>query len=89
MRIKKVEHLKGYELKLVFNDNKIKIVDLEGQLWGKMYEPLKDIEYFKQVSVDQDFITIVWPNGVDFSPDILYEMGKDMQELKKSSVNRI
>ena len=82
MRVKKVEYLSGYKIKLLFNDNKIKVVDLETELWGHMYEPLKDIEYFKLVSVDKDDITIVWPNGIDFSPDFLYEFGEDYVEKK-------
>lgn len=85
MRVKKVEYLDGYKIKLLFNDNKTKIVDLENELWGQMYEPLKNIEYFKKVSVDQDLITIVWPNGVDFSPNFLYEIGEDITEIKKQS----
>ena len=49
------------------------------ELWGPMYEPLKDTDYFKQVFVDNDYITIQWPNGADFSPDRLYEMGKEVK----------
>lgn len=82
MRVKKAEYLDEYKIKLLFNDNKTKIVDLEKELYGQMFEPLKDIEYFKKVSVDQDAITIVWPNGTDFSPDLLYEIGV---EVKKNS----
>lgn len=75
MRIRKAEYLEGHKLKILFNNNKTKIVDLEKELLGPLYEPLKDVEYFKRVSVDEDFITIQWPNGADFSPNFLYKIG--------------
>ncbi|MBS0272757.1 MAG: DUF2442 domain-containing protein [Proteobacteria bacterium] len=78
MRIRKAEYLEGHKIRLLFNDNKTKIVDLEKELLGPLYEPLKDVEYFKQVSVDEDFITIQWPNGADFSPNFLYKIGKEV-----------
>jgi hypothetical protein len=79
MRIRQAEYLEGHKLKLLFNDNKTKIVDLEKELWGPLYEPLKDVEYFKKVSVDDDFITIQWPNGADFSPNFLYRIGTEVR----------
>lgn len=87
MRVKKVEFIKDYKLKLFFNDNKIKIVDLEQIVTnGKgMFIPLKKSEYFKQVFVDIDQITICWPNGADLSPDVLYEIGKDVEVTKKQT----
>ncbi len=80
MRVKKTEYLERRKLKLLFNDNKTKIVDLEKELWGPMYEPLKNIEYFKKVAVDDDFITVQWPNGADFSPNFLYEIGVEVKK---------
>ena len=43
-------------------------------LMGKIFEPLKDISYFKSVTLNKDIDTIVWPNNADFSPDFLYEI---------------
>lgn len=83
MRVKQVDYLKDYMIKLLFNDDQIKIVDLEDELWGSIYEPLKDINYFKQVTVDRDSITIQWPNGEDFSPDVLYELGVEEKTGKR------
>lgn len=77
-KIKKVEYLEDYKLKLKFNDRKIKVVDLWPRIKNakKMLLPLKDLEYFKQVKTDG--ITVVWPNGIDFCPDHLYMLGKDI-----------
>src|ERR1700733_9227485 len=80
MRVRKAEYLEGYKLRILFNNNKEKIVDLEKELYGPMYEPLKNVKYFKKVFVDSDFITVQWPNGEDFSPDVLYSMGEDVIE---------
>lgn len=90
MRIKKVEYIEEHKLKLLFNDDKIKIVDLEEIVKkGKgMFLPLKKLEYFKQVAVDNDGITICWPNGADLSPDVLYEMGKDVKTTDKKSLQK-
>ncbi len=79
--VKKVEYVKDYKLKLTFRNQEVKIVDLEKELWGQMFEPLKDIEYFKKVKTDGH--TIVWPNGADFCPDVLYEMGKSVEKIEK------
>src|ERR1700730_8585479 len=79
--VKKVEYIKDYKLRLTFRNKTIKIVDLENELWGPMFEPLKDTSYFKLVKTDGH--TIVWPNDVDFCPDVLYEIGLDAQEKKK------
>jgi hypothetical protein len=87
MRIKKVEYEKDYKLKLWFCDGKIKIVDLENELRRPkgVFIPLKDLGYFKQVSLDDDGISICWPNGADFCPDILYQMGKNvLPPIRKS-----
>ena len=45
-----------------------------------MFLPLKDVDYFK--SVKADGTTIVWPNGLDLCPDVLYEIGKEVETTK-------
>jgi Protein of unknown function (DUF2442) len=47
-------------------------VDLSDDLWGPMAEPLQDPAYFRQVSVDPELGTVVWPNGYDLDPDVLH-----------------
>jgi hypothetical protein len=74
------EYLDGYRLRLTFEDRKKKLVDLEQYLEGGVFEPLKNIEYFKLVTLNPDIDTVVWPNNADFSPDFLYEIGQTYSE---------
>jgi hypothetical protein len=74
--------LKDYQLRLEFNDGKVKGVDLRSELYGEIFEPLKDSDLFKKVYVNPDTGTIEWPNGADFAPEFLYEIG---QEIRKSA----
>jgi hypothetical protein len=37
-----------------------------------MAEPLQDLGYFRQVRVDLELGTVVWPNGYDLDPDVLH-----------------
>ncbi|MFL5962933.1 MAG: DUF2442 domain-containing protein [Gaiellaceae bacterium] len=72
-RIRSVEPLDGFVLRLSFEDGSQREVDLENQLWGPMFEPLReDRQLFRQVSVDAELGTIVWPNGADMDPDVLH-----------------
>ncbi len=74
--VRNVTYLSDYKLLLDFEDGARKLVDLEPHLGGEIFEPLKDIDYFKTVSVNPDLDTIVWQNNADFSPDFLYEIGE-------------
>jgi hypothetical protein len=87
-RVKKVQYLNGYCLDLLFDNGKRKVVDLS-EIMNKaqnMLLPLKDLEYFRKVKCDG--FSIVWPNGMDLCPDVLYKMGKDIPKEKKKSMKR-
>ncbi len=77
-----VEHLGEYRLLLTFeNDERrevdiAKVVSLDG-----VFEPLKDLDYFRQVRVAADVGTIVWPNGADLCPDVLYEESRPVADV--------
>jgi len=71
-RVTAVEPLKGSRLRLTFTDGLVREVDLSDDLWGSMAEPLQDPDYFRQVRVDSELGTVVWPNGYDLDPDVLH-----------------
>jgi hypothetical protein len=72
LRVTNVIPLAGHNLRVEFNDGVIRDVDCSFLLHGSLGEPLRDLDYFRQVRVDQDLRTIVWPNGLDPSPELLY-----------------
>jgi hypothetical protein len=72
-----VRVLGRYVVELEFADGAVRVIDLEPLLWGPMFESLvADYDLFRQVTVDRDAGTIVWPNGADISPRTLYAESK-------------
>ena len=78
-RVNHVRWLCDYRLELGFTDSLRAHVDFRDRIAGRggVFRPLADVEFFKQVRVEPDAGTIVWPNGVDFCPDVLYGMVRD------------
>jgi len=67
------EALGDYRLHLRFEDGVEGVVDLAPHLsFLGIFEPLRDAAYFAQVRVDAELGTVVWPNGADLDPDVLY-----------------
>ena len=75
--ITNVVYLGDYRLKVWFEDNSVKVVDLQPYLDGPIFEPLKNLDFFRKVTVNSDIDTICWPNNADFAPEFLYEIGKE------------
>lgn len=67
-----VKHVKDYQLQLTFNNDIVGVVDLEPELYGEIFEPLRDKALFQQVYLTSR--TIEWPNGADFAPEFLLEL---------------
>jgi Protein of unknown function (DUF2442) len=76
-----VNYLKTYELRVEFSNGVVKEVDLSGELYGEIFDPLKKPEFFKQMRVNEETNTIEWPNGADFAPEFLYELGKEVKHV--------
>lgn len=78
--IKGIISAEPYKLKLRFDKGEIKLVDLQPKLleWSKSpeskFKKLLDPEYFKSVKYDPELESIYWDNGIDLSPNVLYEM---------------
>lgn len=73
VRIQAVEVLKGFNVRLEFTDGNHKEIDLQVYLRGPIFEPIRnDPVIFRAVRVDKRMGTIVWDNGADIDPDVLY-----------------
>jgi hypothetical protein len=73
VRVKEVEVLSGFNVRLTFTDRTTKVIDLDSYLRGPVFEPIRgDPRVFREVRVDPEAGTIVWPNGADIDPDVLY-----------------
>ncbi len=73
IRIQSVEPLKDFSVRLKFTDGTSREVDLEPFLRGKVFETIrKNRTVFQTVKVDETMGTIVWENGADIDPDVLY-----------------
>src|SRR4030066_102254 len=81
-RIQAVEILDGYKLRLRFSDNSEQVINFESVLAGDLYGPLRDLTLFKQVRIDPEVHTLVWPNGADFDPAILHNWPESGPEFK-------
>ncbi len=67
------EYLGEYRIFLTFEDGKRGVIDLRDELWGEIFEPLRDVGLFRRFRFDAELDTIVWPTGADLSPEYLYE----------------
>lgn len=74
LEVVKAEYLMDYKIKLWFNDNVVKVVDLSNSLNGEAFTHLRNIDDFKRFTIK--FNTIEWKNGADFAPEFLYEIGE-------------
>ena len=72
-RVRRVEIVGPYVLRVTFADAVERTIDLEPILAGEIYGPLRNPELFGQVRVDPEVHTIVWPNGADFDPATLHD----------------
>ena len=71
--VEEARHVRDYVIWLRFRDGTCGEIDLEPELWGEVFEPLKDPGFFRSFKVDPECHTIVWPNGADFAPEFLHD----------------
>ena len=75
IKIVDAKYIADYNIQVTFNNGERKIIDLKDHLWGEVFEPLKNKDYFKNFSLNH--FTIEWPNGADFAPEFLYQSDKE------------
>ena len=72
IRIRGVEPLGGFRVRLSLTNGSSREIDLGPYLTGPVFEAIRrDPAAFQAVHVDEDLGTVVWPNGADIDPDVL------------------
>lgn len=72
--VSSVKPLPERSLELTFADGliaKVNVDDIVHEYTG-VFAPLLDEDFFQKVFVAEHLGTIVWPNGADLCPDVLY-----------------
>lgn len=71
-KILEVRYIADYRIWLRFADGVEGEVNLESELWGEVFAPLKDKSEFSKCYLNQELETVVWSGGADFAPEFLY-----------------
>ena len=72
-KLKEAKYVSAYIVWLRFEDGIEGEVDLKAELWGEIFEPIKDQDEFKAFRLNTELNTFAWPNGADFAPEFLYQ----------------
>ena len=71
MHVTQAKYINDYKVWLAFNDGTEGEIDLSHELYGEIFEPLKDKSFFKSFKLEGH--TLSWKNGADFAPEFLRE----------------
>jgi hypothetical protein len=70
----RAEYVGEFRIRLAFDDGLVGTVDFRPWLEGPVFEPLKDLDYFRRFHLDGG--TVAWPNGADVAPETLHESAR-------------
>lgn len=63
-----------YKLEVFFSDGIVSVIDFyEYTNRDGLFADLENLDFFKQFTIDYELKTICWNNGLDISPETLYE----------------
>ena len=73
IRVKKIKPLHDFVVAVEFTDETERKINLEPFLRGKVFESIRqNPSEFRAMKIDSTMGTIVWENGADIDPDVLY-----------------
>ena len=70
-QVVEARHISGFIVSARFDDGTEKRIDVSQWFKGPVFEPLRKKAYFKKFFIEA--ATLAWPNGVDISPEALYD----------------
>lgn len=79
----KVQVLEQRQLRLTFSDQREGIVNVDAIVddYNGIFAPLLDPAFFAQAKTHPELGTVVWPNGADLCPDVLYAHATGQQAI--------
>ena len=79
-RVTSVKPIRDFVVQLSFTDGVVREVDLSPYLHGPIFAEIRsNPDRFREVRLDAELGTIVWPNGADVDPDVLYGSNEPAQ----------
>ena len=75
-RLIEARYAGDYVIWLRFDDGVEGEAALKDELWGPVFAPLNNREYFRKFRIHPDFHTLTWDNEADFAPEFLYDIVK-------------
>ncbi len=74
LHVTEARHIADHCVEVSFNDGTTTQIDLSQSLDGAIFQPLRDVDYFKSFKIVGH--TLAWPNGADFAPEYLQSLAK-------------
>jgi len=71
--LKAAEHVANHRVRMRFADGREGEIDLAEELWGEVFESLRDVYVFRRFRLDRELNTIAWETGADLAPEYIYE----------------
>jgi hypothetical protein len=63
--VRRANYNSGYKLFLTFKGGADRIAGLTPHLEGEIFEPVRDVEFFRRFIVNPGLDTVVWENNAD------------------------
>ena len=77
VRITNIETHEDFTISITFRDGLKKVVDMKPFIGDDpLSNKLKDINYFRKVTIYANGRGIFWPDAFDFCPDYLYDLAE-------------
>ena len=73
----------AHTLRVEFDDGTTQVIDFAPVLKGELYGPLQNERIFRQVEIDPEVHTLVWPTGADFDPAVLHDWPQYAREMER------
>lgn len=72
LHVTRAEYIANHRIHVWFNDGTDGEIDFAHVLNGMVFEPLRDVDYFKRCRLEGH--TLAWDNGADFAPEYLHSL---------------